>query len=325
MNDTPLLEVRHLKKYFEQRSSLFSKPRYLHAVDDVSFSIMEGETLGIVGESGCGKSTTGYTIARLHNPTAGEIIFNGKDIARLDEKALHPVRRELQVIFQDPFSSLNPRMTVSEIVAEPLAIHAVCAKAEAREKVYDLLDLVGLKHEHASRYPHEFSGGQRQRIGIARALALRPKLMICDEPISALDVSIQAQIVNLLQDLQSRFRLTYIFIAHNLSMVKYISDRICVMYLGKIVEMAGSADLYSNALHPYTQALLSAIPIADPDRSAARRRIILEGGVPSPIDPPPGCRFRERCRYAMPRCEKEDPNLAEIGGGHFVSCHLHSV
>jgi oligopeptide transport system ATP-binding protein len=317
-----LLSVRGLVKHFPARSRLFGTPSYVHAVDGVSFDVGSGETLGIVGESGCGKSTTGYTIARLYDPTAGQIFFEGTDIAHLDEGRLHPVRRQLQMIFQDPYSSLNPRMTVGETVGEPFEIHEVCPKAEARERVAAILDLVGLNREQAGRYPHEFSGGQRQRIGIARALALNPKLVICDEPISALDVSIQAQIVNLLQELQERLGLAYIFIAHNLSMVKYISDRIAVMYLGKIVELARSTELHDRPIHPYTQALLSAVPVADPDLQAARHRIILEGGVPSPIDPKPGCRFASRCRQAMDRCKTEEPELLDRGGGHLAACHL---
>lgn len=326
MSGAQLLQVKNLKKYFEYKPSALTKPKTLKAVDDVSFSLGAGETLGIVGESGCGKTTTGYTIARLYQPTSGEILFKGQDIASLDESSLFHVRRKLQIIFQDPFASLNPRMTVAEIIAEPFEIFNIYSgsKSKTYQEVLRLLELVGLKKEYAGRYPHEFSGGQRQRIGIARAIALNPELIVCDEPISALDVSIQAQIVNLLQDLQEKLGLSYIFISHNISMVKYISDRICVMYLGRIAELSDSFELYRNPLHPYTSALLSAIPVADPDLAEKRKRIIIEGSVPSPIDPPPGCRFKQRCPRKMAVCEKEDPPLREVAPRHHVACHLYS-
>jgi len=326
MSGEPLLQVRNLKKYFEYKPSVLARRKTLKAVDDVSFSLGAGETLGIVGESGCGKTTTGYTVARLYEPTSGSIVFNGKDISRLDDTALFEVRKQLQIIFQDPFASLNPRMTVAEIIAEPFEIFNVCSgsKKEIRQEVLRLLELVGLKKDHAGRYPHEFSGGQRQRIGIARAIALNPQLIVCDEPISALDVSIQAQIVNLLQDLQEKLGLSYLFISHNISMVKYISDRICVMYLGRIAELCESFELYEHPLHPYTAALLSAVPVADPDIAETRTRIILEGGVPSPIDPPPGCRFKMRCPRRMDICDSVDPPLKEVAPGHHVACHLYA-
>ncbi|MCF7945652.1 MAG: dipeptide ABC transporter ATP-binding protein [Spirochaetia bacterium] len=321
-NKDLLLEVENLKKYFPYKNRLFKKKRYLHAVDDISFKLYNGETLGIVGESGCGKSTTGFAIAKLFSLTGGRILFRGDDLADLPEKTMRPFRQKIQMIFQDPFSSLNPRMTVSDIVSEPLVIHNRFKGESLRRRVQELLGLVGLSSYHADRYPHEFSGGQRQRIGIARALALNPELVICDEPISALDVSIQAQIVNLLQDLQQEFGLTYIFIAHDLSMVKYISDRIVVMYLGKIMETADSLQLYGNPQHPYTQALLSAVPEADPDKSKLENRIILQGSVPSPVDPASGCRFASRCPYCMPICRKSEPKLKQVGSEHYAACYL---
>lgn len=295
----------------------------LKAVDDISFDIYPKETFGLVGESGCGKSTTGRTITRLYEPTGGELIFNGRNIYNLNRKEMQEVRRDFQIIFQDPYASLNPRMTVEDIVAEPLDIHQVCKNSSERtDRVMELLNLVGLGDEHALRFPHEFSGGQRQRVGIARALALNPKFIVCDEPISALDVSIQAQVVNLLKDLQNRLGLTYMFIAHDLSMVRYISDRVGVMYLGHMMELAGSDELYSNPIHPYTKALLSAIPIPDPNIQRNRKRIMLEGDVPSPIDPKPGCRFVDRCSYAVDKCRKETPVLEEKAEKHFVACHI---
>ncbi len=316
-----LLEVRNLRKYFPVRKG-WGRHGQLKAVDDVSFSIFKGETLGLVGESGCGKTTVGRTIVRLYRPTGGQVLINGTDIAGMTQRQLKPFRRTMQIIFQDPYASLNPRMTVGDIVGEPLDIHGL-AKGTARQRmIYDLLESVGLSEEHASRYPHEFSGGQRQRIGIARSLALHPDLIICDEPISALDVSIQAQVINLLDDLQREKGLTYLFIAHDLSMVQHISHRIGVMYLGCLVEVAGSRRLYHKPLHPYTQALLSAIPIPDPDASAQSRRIILEGDVPTPIDPPPGCPFCSRCPYVMDICRKERPPMLESEPDHFVACHL---
>ncbi|MBS7525603.1 dipeptide ABC transporter ATP-binding protein [Fusibacter paucivorans] len=322
-NKEVLLEVKNLKKYFKINKGFIRKDvRYVQAVDDVSFKIYKGETLGLVGESGCGKSTTGRTLIRLYEPTGGEIIFDGAEIGGMSEQELKPFRKRIQMIFQDPYASLNTRMTVGDIIGEPLDIHNL-ASGEARQKrIYELLERVGLSKMHASRYPHEFSGGQRQRIGIARALAVNPDFIICDEPISALDVSIQAQVVNMLEDLQNDFGLTYLFIAHDLSMVKHISDRIGVMYLGKLVELSDSKNLYEKPLHPYTQALLSAIPIPDPEVTRQKQRIILEGDVPSPINPPSGCRFRTRCIYAMDVCAEIEPEFKEVEPDHFVACHL---
>ncbi|MBN2897554.1 MAG: dipeptide ABC transporter ATP-binding protein [Clostridia bacterium] len=318
-----LLEVKNLKKYFTISSGLFGgKTEYVKAVDDVSFTINRGETLGLVGESGCGKSTTGRTLIRLYDVTGGEVIFDGAEIGHMSEHELKPYRKKIQMIFQDPYASLNSRMTVADIVGEPLDIHGLASGQARQDRIYELLHTVGLSKDHASRYPHEFSGGQRQRIGIARALAVNPDFIICDEPISALDVSIQAQVVNMLEDLQNEYGLTYLFIAHDLSMVKHISDRIGVMYLGKLVEIADSNELYERPEHPYTQALLSAIPIPDPEITRNAERIILEGDVPSPLNPPSGCRFRTRCRYAMERCSQEEPQLRDIGNGHQVACHL---
>lgn len=316
----PLVEVENLKKYFRVLFGFAKTPHTLKAVDDLSFTIYKGETLGLVGESGCGKTTVGRTIIRLYKPTAGKVLFAQTNICHLSEKQLLPIRGKMQMIFQDPYSSLNPRMTISEIIREPMEVHKVAAGAEARERVYTLLSMVGLSKEHANRFPHEFSGGQRQRIGIARALAVKPQFIICDEPISALDVSIQAQVINLLEELQERFGLTYLFIAHDISMVKHACNRIAVMYLGKLVELAESLELYKNPLHPYTKALLSAVPIADPELEASRQRIILEGDVPSPVDPPPGCRFRTRCNIAMKECASWDPELTDLGSGHSVAC-----
>lgn len=323
-NAETLLEVKNLKKYFDASSGLFGKnKKYVQAVDDVSFELKKGETLGLVGESGCGKSTTGRTIIKLYEPTSGQIIFKGQDISKLKKSEMLPFRKNMQMIFQDPYASLNTRMTVGDIIAEPLEIHGMATKAEMKDKVQQLLNDVGLNPDHAARYPHEFSGGQRQRIGIARALAVEPDFIICDEPISALDVSIQAQVVNMLEDLQKNRGLTYLFIAHDLSMVKYISDRIGVMYLGKMVEMTFSDELYKNPLHPYTQALLSAIPIPDPDIAKQSHRILLTGDVPSPIDPPSGCRFRTRCPKAMDICKEAEPQMKELAPGHFCACHLY--
>lgn len=319
-----LIEVKGLKKYFPVKKGLFNKtPSYVKAVDDVSFTINKGETLGLVGESGCGKTTTGRTIIKLYEPTDGQIIYDGVDIAKFNEKQMIPYRRKMQMIFQDPYASLNPRMTVGDIISEPIMIHNLMDKKAAQERVQYLLNRVGLNSEHANRYPHEFSGGQRQRIGIARALAVEPEFIIADEPISALDVSIQAQVVNMLEDLQEDLGLTYLFVAHDLSMVKHISTRIGVMYLGKMVELAESNELYSKPLHPYTQALLSAIPIPDPDEAASKKRIVLEGEIPSPIDPPKGCRFAGRCKYATEKCREVTPELKDVGGGHMVACHLY--
>lgn len=312
-----LIEVKNLKKYFTVGSGAILK-----AVDDISFAIKEGETLGLVGESGCGKSTTGRTIIRLYEATGGEVIYNGKNIHKLNRADQKEFTKQAQMIFQDPYASLNPRMTVGDIVGEGIDIHNLYSGKQRTEKIFELLNTVGLNKEHASRFPHEFSGGQRQRIGIARSLAIEPKFIVCDEPISALDVSIQAQVVNLLIKLQRELGLTYLFIAHDLSMVKHISDRVGVMYLGTMVEMASSEELYKNPLHPYTQALLSAIPIADPRIEKSRQRVLLEGDVPSPINPPPGCRFKNRCRYAKDICSQEMPAFREIAPDHFVACHI---
>ncbi|GAW92865.1 ABC transporter ATP-binding protein [Calderihabitans maritimus] len=323
-----LVEVRNLTKYFPiTAGAIFTKTvGYVKAVDNVSFNIRKGETLGLVGESGCGKTTVGRTILRLYEPTKGEVIYKGRNIYALNARDIETIRREIQIVFQDPYSSLNPRMTVSDIIGEPLDIHRLARdRNERQERIYELLRLVGLNPEHANRYPHEFSGGQRQRIGIARALAVNPNFVVLDEPISALDVSIQAQVVNLLEDLQEKLGLTYLFIAHDLSMVRHISDRVAVMYLGKIVELADSWELYDTPLHPYTRALLSAVPIPDPDIEVERQRIILEGDVPSPIDPPSGCRFRTRCRHAKAICAEEEPELRDAGNGHLVACHLHRI
>ena len=320
MSNQPLLSIRNLKMYFHINGGLFSKKKTLKAVDDVSFDLYSGETFGLVGESGCGKTTVGRTIVRLYEPTAGQIIFDGNDIAGLSEKEVLPYRNRMQMIFQDPYASLNPRMTVASIIGEPLRyMHK--SQAEINDRVRYLVDCVGLKEDHLSRYPHEFSGGQRQRIGIARALASNPEFIVCDEPISALDVSIQAQIINMLEELQAKLGITYLFVSHDLSMVRHISSRVAVMYLGHIVEMAPVNELYSNMLHPYTKALMSAVPIADPDTAAKSRRIVLQGDVPAPIDPPSGCPFRTRCPYADERCAQELPELKDVGNGHLVACH----
>ncbi|MGE5507276.1 MAG: ABC transporter ATP-binding protein [Chitinophagales bacterium] len=320
----PLVEVKNLVKHFPMSTGvLVKKKAVLKAVDDISFVIGRGETLGLVGESGCGKTTAGRTMIRLYEPTSGEMIFEDKDVFKMNDAELLAARRKMQMIFQDPYSSLNPRMTVGDIIGEPLDIHGLAKdRKERAQRIYELLSLVRLNKEHAGRFPHEFSGGQRQRIGFARALAVEPSFIVCDEPISALDVSIQAQMVNLLEEMQERLGLTYLFIAHDLSMVKHISNRVAVMYLGKIVELAESVELYKNPAHPYAQALLSAIPIPDPDVEAQRQRIILQGDVPSPINPPSGCHFRTRCRFAMPVCSEEEPVLKEIAPKHFCACHL---
>ncbi len=316
-----LLEIKNLKKYFTLKHSASpEKRKVLKAVDDISFVIKKGETFGLVGESGCGKSTTGRSIVRLYEPTGGEIIYDGKDIAKISDKEMLQYRKRIQMIFQDPYASLNTRMTVSDIIGEGLDIHTDI-KGEARqERIYELLQRVGLKKEHSNRYPHEFSGGQRQRIGIARALAIKPELIICDEPISALDVSIQAQVVNMLEDLQQELGLTYLFIAHDLSMVKHISNRIGVMYLGNMMEIAESNTLYNEPLHPYTKALLSSIPIPDP-RADRGQRIMLEGDVKSPINPTDGCRFSSRCQYCKDKCNTVTPEFKEVAPDHFVACH----
>lgn len=317
-----LLDVKNLKKYFPIQKGFFkSGTSFLQAVDDISFTIRRGETLGLVGESGCGKSTVGRTLLRLYEPTSGSIFYNGTDICSLDFRQMHRYRCKMQIIFQNPYASLNPRMTVSDIVGEPLDIHRLPRGKERLERIHFLLDTVGLCGEHAARFPHEFSGGQRQRIGIARALAVNPEFLVLDEPISALDVSIQAQIVNMLEDLQEKLGLTYLFIAHDLAMVKHISSRIAVMYLGQIVELAESRELYRQPLHPYTQALLSSIPIPDPRQNKEIQPMVLQGDVPSPIDPAAGCRFRTRCPAAFSRCQNESPVFRELSPNHFAACH----
>lgn len=317
-----LLKVNNLKKYFPIRSgTLARKSGEVKAVDNVSFEIFEGETLGIVGESGCGKSTTGRTIMRLLEPTEGTIHFNGQEIASLSKKEMRKARREIQMVFQDPYASLNPRHTVEKILEEPLIVHRIGKQSERKEKVRQYLEMVGLNAYHAKRYPHQFSGGQRQRIGIARALMTNPKLIIADEPVSALDVSIQAQVLNLMQKLQDEFKLTYLFIAHDLGVVRHISDRVGVMYLGRLVEIAQSEYLYEKPLHPYTKALLAAVPIPDP--SFKREQIILTGDIPSPTNPPSGCTFHTRCPYAISVCKEVTPELIEVKKGHSVACHLY--
>ncbi len=318
-----LLKVDDLKMHFPIYRGVFQRQvGAVHAVDGVSFDVKRGETLGLVGESGCGKSTTGRTILQLYKPTAGAVVFEGTNLVGLKSEEMRKTRRRAQMIFQDPYASLNPRMTVAEIISEPLMVHNVGTGKEIQERVAHLLELVNLNPAFATRYPHEFSGGQRQRIGIARALALQPSFIVCDEPISALDVSIQAQVVNLLEELQEQFNLTYLFIAHDLSMVRHISKRIAVMYLGVIMELAERDELYLKPLHPYTQALLSAVPIPDPVADAKRKRVILEGDVPSPVNPPSGCRFRTRCPIADKICAESRPDFREVNPGHFVACHM---
>ncbi len=316
-----ILEVKNLKKYFPVLGGVFSKPvAWVKAVDDVSFHIYEGETFSLVGESGSGKTTTGKTILKLHEPTGGHIFFEGKDISDFSPSQMRPLRRDMQIIFQDPYGSLNPRLPVGEIIREPLVVHKIGNKKEQEERVIEIMKLVGLRPEYLHRYPHEFSGGQRQRIGIARAVVLNPKFIVADEPVSALDASIQAQVLNLLLELQQKLALTYLFIAHNLAVVRHVSDRVGVMYLGHLMEVADTKELFDRPLHPYTQALLSAIPIPDPD--VKKERIILQGDIPSPINPPSGCPFRTRCMYAKPICAEKTPPLIDIGDGHYVACHF---
>ena len=324
MTQQPLIRVQNLTKHFPITRGLIVQKQVgaVQAVDNISFDIFKGETLGLVGESGCGKSTTGRTLLQLHEPTAGQVFYKDTELTGASNAVMREMRRNIQIIFQDPYASLNPRMTVGSIVAEPLEIHNVGTSAERQQRVKEFLELVSLNPHFINRYPHEFSGGQRQRIGVARALALQPDFIVCDEPISALDVSIQAQVVNLLEELQEEFGLTYLFIAHDLSMVRHISDRVAVMYLGKIVELAPRDELYENPLHPYTQALLSAVPIPDPVLEKKRTRVILEGDVPSPVNPPSGCRFHTRCPIAEEVCNQEAPVWREAKDGHWVACHL---
>ncbi|MGB4609151.1 MAG: ABC transporter ATP-binding protein [Saccharofermentanales bacterium] len=316
-----MIEVKNLTKHFPVKGK---RGKVVHAVDDISFTLTKGETLGLVGESGCGKSTLARTIIRIYQPTSGQVLLHNQDISHLTTKELMPIRKQMQMIFQDPYASLNARMTVRDIIAEPLRAHKICRnKDEENELVYEMLSMVGLGTEHALRYAHEFSGGQRQRIGIARALILRPELIICDEPISALDVSIQAQIVNLLKKFQQDLDLTYLFIAHDLSMVRYVSNRVGVMYLGHLVELCESEEIYDNPLHPYTKGLLSSVPIASPKLARQKQKSGIEGDIPSPISPPTGCRFHTRCKYATERCRIEQPKWQEAGTDHFVACHLY--
>jgi oligopeptide/dipeptide ABC transporter ATP-binding protein len=317
-----LVEIKSLKKYFPIRKGVLQREfARVHAVDDVTLEVQKGETIGLVGESGCGKSTLGRCVVRLLEPTEGDVVFEGRSIGKLKPRALRPLRREMQMVFQDPYASLNPRKRVGTIISDPMKIHGIGDRGERKKRVEELLEVVGLSPEHYNRFPHEFSGGQRQRIGVARALALRPKLVVADEPVSALDVSIQAQMVNLLEELQDEFGLTYVFIAHDLGVVRHVSDRIAVMYLGKLVELSPAEELYTRPIMPYTEALLSAVPIPDPDLSEKRERIVLQGDVPSPIRPPSGCRFHPRCRYATDVCSQIEPPLVDYGNGHLAACH----
>jgi len=318
-----LLVVNRLKKYYPITGGVFAREiGAVKAVDDVSFRVKRGETLGLVGESGCGKSTTGRSILRLIEPTSGEVLFEGKNVARMKREEVREIRKDMQIIFQDPFASLNPRHTVGKILEEPLIVHGINSSKERSKRVHELLEVVGLSSYHAGRYPHQFSGGQRQRIGIARALILNPKLIVADEPVSALDVSVQSQVLNLMQDLQKEFNLTYLFIAHDLSVVRHISDRVGVMYLGRIAELADKDELYTNPLHPYTKALLSAVPVADPDKK--QERIILQGDLPSPANPPTGCTFHTRCPHVMDVCREKRPEMLASRENHLVACHLYS-
>ncbi|MGE5679228.1 MAG: ABC transporter ATP-binding protein [Pseudomonadota bacterium] len=318
-----LIEVRNLKQHFVSTKGIFSrKVNVLKAVDGIDFTIKKGETFGLVGESGCGKTTAGRTLIKLYEPTEGQILYSGEDISGLDNNQMLPYRKKMQMIFQDPYASLDPRMTVGEIIGEPLDVHKIYEGKDRMDRIRELVGLVGLDSEHISRYPHEFSGGQRQRIGIARALAVEPEFVVCDEPISALDVSIQAQVVNMLEELQEKFGLTYLFISHDLSMIRHISHKVGVMYLGNLVEYAEANELYTNMQHPYTKALLSALPVADPDLAEKSMRIVLQGDVPSPLNPPKGCPFRNRCSYEMKVCGEERPKLREVGNNHLVACHL---
>ena len=319
-----ILEVKNLKKYFPVESKVRVEPKSVKAVDDVSFDVYRNETLSIVGESGCGKSTTGRCLIGLNKPTSGEVIYNGKNIVGISDKEQRILCKDLQMIFQDPYSSLNPRMTIGSILEEPLIIHKICkTKEERMQRVLDMLEKVGMRRDHYYRYPHEFSGGQRQRIGIARALILEPKLVVCDEPVSALDVSIQSHVLNLLAEVKKEMNITYVFISHNMSVVRYISDRVGVMYLGHLVELAGTEELYNNPLHPYTQALLSTVP--EPDPHVKREQIMLKGDIPSPLNPPSGCIFHNRCPYNEPICQDQMPPLVEIKPGHFVACYRHQL
>ena len=322
-NRETCLKVTDLKMYFPVKSGIFSKARSLKAVDGVSFSIAQGETMGLVGESGCGKTTVGRTILKLYEATGGSIVYKGTDITGFDDQEMRPYRRKMQMIFQDPYTSLDPRMNVEAIISEPIRALKLCSEGDRRDRVRELIQMVGLKADHLNRYPHEFSGGQRQRIGIARALAAEPEFIVCGEPISALDVSIQAQVINILEELQHKFGFTYLFISHDLSMVRHISHQVGVMYLGNLIEYAQVDELYDNMLHPYTKSLISAVPVADPNQARQNKRIVLQGDVPSPIDPPPGCPFRARCAYAKEICGREKPELKKINDDHMVACHLY--